>query len=137
MDLAAMATIISAACSVANSLGLQRREGDRRSLTHADVGKPQEIAISDNEFAKLTIALYNTYDPAELQAIYNRLAECRQLFMKNQDGQMRRGCICNVLRSVAEGNGGSLPDVPGWNETFRQLCLETSVSPTATQLRQV
>ena len=122
MDLEAIAAIIRAACDVAAFLRLQR-EDDQRTLTPDDVEKPPEIAISDTEFAALTTALYNSYDSAELQAIYNRLAECRQRFMETLDGQERQRCICNVLRRVAQGNNDSLPDIDGWNETFRQLCL--------------
>lgn len=122
MDLAAIAAVVSAACSLAKTLGLERTR-DARPLAHADIKKPATVPIPDGAFAELTIALYNTYDPAELQAINVRLAECRQQFMRTGEGQVRQECICNVLRDVAAGNGGSLPDIDDWNETFNRLCL--------------
>lgn len=131
MDLAAIAAVVSAACSLAQTLGLERGD-DARPLAAADIAKPSTVPISDSEFAELTIALFNSYDPAELQAIYRRLAECRQQFMQTLEGQARQECICNVLRAVAAGNGGSLPDIDNWSETFKRLCLQSSERSTAT-----
>ena len=132
MGLEVMAAIISAACSVADLLSRHReREHDPRPLEQTDIEKPLDVPISHTQFAELTIALYNTYDSAELQVIYNRLAQCRQRFMETLDGQKRQECICDVLHGVAAGNGGSLPGIDDWNETFDQMCRQSSAPPAA------
>ena len=120
MDITGIATVISAACSVA-SLFRKRHAQERRSLDRADIKTPPGLSISEAAFAELTVALYNTYDAAELQVINNRLADCRQQFMQNLNGQIRQQCICRVLREVADGNGGALP-TNELDDTFRQLC---------------
>ena len=131
MDLEAIAKIVSAACSFADLLIRHRKREHDTTLKQTDIEKPLDVPISDTQFAELTIALFNTYDRAELQAIKNRLAECRQQFMETLDGQKRQECICSVLHSVAAGNNGSLPGIDDWKETFNQLCLQSSAPPAA------
>ena len=130
LDITGMATIISAACSVATLLRQRLQKEPSHFLTPADIVQspdlshvvsPPTSSISAADFAELTVALYNTYDTAELQAINNRLAECRQQFMQTIDGETRQQCICNVLHQVAVGNGGALPTTE-LNDTFQQLC---------------
>ena len=118
MELTAIAAIVSAACAVVQLLRRRERTVDSNAIREEI---PPDIVVESSEFVLVALTL-NTYDDAEIRSIRNRLAKCRDDFERTLNGCERCKCICRVLRQVVNGNGGALPNVKGWNETFDQLC---------------
>ena len=119
MELTTIASTISAACAVLQMLRERGTRADDPSAIRDEI--PLDLDVEPSAFVDLALTL-NTYDPAEIRTIRNRLAQCKDDFERTLDGNARRRCICQVLEQVAVGNGGALPDLDGWNDTFDQLC---------------
>ena len=119
MELATIAAIISAACAIVQFLRDSGRSAADPEAIRTQI--PGDLDVEPSAFVELALTL-NTYDPAEVRSIRNRLAQCKDHFESTFDGEARRKCICGVLQQVAVGNGGTLPDLEGWNDTFDQLC---------------
>ena len=72
---------------------------------------------------------YQTYSDAELEAIKIRIEGCRERFVKEGAGELRKICFCSVLSDVKVGNGGDIPD-PEWEKVYAQLkCAEVPTGP--------
>ena len=119
VELATIAAVISAACAVVQFLRDSDRRADDPNAIRAQI--PDGLDVKPSAFVALALTL-NTYDTAEIRSIRNRLAQCKDDFETTLDGDARCKCICHVLEQVAVGNGGALPDLDGWNDTFNQLC---------------
>jgi hypothetical protein len=64
---------------------------------------------------------FSTYSEEEVQAILNRLKDCRDRFVKEGSGPARQRCLCNVFKDVVDGNGGKLPRIDDWERFYREL----------------
>jgi hypothetical protein len=65
-------------------------------------------------------ATFSTYSDDEVKELSRRVEQCRQRFIAEGSGKDRARCLCNVLRDVKDGNGGTIP-LPEWEEMYRQL----------------
>ena len=61
-----------------------------------------------------------SYSAEELEAIKQRLNECRERFIAEGGGQQRTRCICSVLRNVKNGNGGKIP-LREWEKAYKAM----------------
>lgn len=74
------------------------------------------------EAARLASVRYSTFSDAELEAIADRLQDCRDRFIAEGSGRRRSQCLCSVFEDLIEGNGGILPHVDDWERIYKQLC---------------
>jgi ribosomal 50S subunit-associated protein YjgA (DUF615 family) len=72
------------------------------------------------ESRRVSVAL-STYSEKEVKAIFSRLEQCRDRFIKQGGGADRASCVCSVLNEVKKGNGGQLPRIDDWGNIYRQL----------------
>ena len=72
------------------------------------------------EAARASLA-FSTFSDEEVDALANRMANCRTRFIKEGSGSQRVECMCSVLNDAKEGNGGTLPKVDDWQNIYAQL----------------
>lgn len=63
---------------------------------------------------------FSTYSKDEIEAIHERLDNCRKRFIDEGDGKARSRCLCSVLTDVRDGNGGNIP-VDEWENAYSTL----------------
>lgn len=66
----------------------------------------------------------STYSDQEIDAIKDRIENCRERFIREGSGEQRKTCLCSVLNDVKDGNGGVMP-VSEWDEIYNQLNCAT------------
>jgi hypothetical protein len=72
---------------------------------------------------------FSTYDDSEIEALVQRMQQCRGQFAAEGGGEQRVKCICNVLNTARIGNGGTLPEIDDWKNIYSQLgCSRLEVS---------
>ena len=109
-SLAALAATISAMVDVLR-LGKE---------TYEEYFRQRERDPSLAEKVKVLSLTFSTYSSEELDAIKERIENCRRRFIEEGAGDARRRCLCSVLRDVRDGNGGTIPE-PEWESAFEQL----------------
>jgi len=115
MDYANVVATISAMCAV------YQTGKDVFESYYSDYLKSPNITI---EAERLRSALM-TYSDEEVEAIEDRIQGCRERFIKEGSGERRATCLCSVLTDVKDGNGGTIPDIDSWEETYIHLGCET------------
>ena len=78
------------------------------------------MPVEEEDINKLQAA-FNTYGKNEVEAIVNRIENCRRLFIDEGSGDDRRRCLCSVLRNVSSGNNGLILILTGGGYV-RALC---------------
>lgn len=73
-----------------------------------------------NRKVKVLEVAFSTYSAEEIEAIDERIQNCRRRFIEEGSGEARRICLCSVLRDVRDGNGGHIPD-PEWEQAYDRL----------------
>lgn len=71
--------------------------------------------------AKRVSETVSTYSEEEVEALLNRLKQCRDRFIQEGSGPSRAKCLCSVFADAMAGNGGQLPDIDDWQKFYRQL----------------
>src|SRR5579862_8198408 len=65
---------------------------------------------------------FSTYSEREIEAMIQRLENCRDRFIAEGSGKGRNECFCSVLEDFKAGNGGVLPPIDDWKRMYEQMC---------------
>ena len=65
--------------------------------------------------------VFSTFSEQEVQSILDRLKACQDRFISEGDGAARKRCFCQVFKDVIDGNGGTLPRIDDWENTYQQM----------------
>lgn len=114
-DWANISTVISAMCDV-----LTLGQATFKTYFRKRLNDPERKGK-----AQILQSAFSTYSRAESRDINDRIESCRKNFMAEGNGARRRRCLCNILRHVKDGNGGTIPD-PYWARTYETLGCETA-----------
>ncbi|SRR6266550_387333 len=71
--------------------------------------------------AKRVSHTFSTYSEEEVEALLNRLKQCRDRFIQEGSGPNRAKCLCSVFADAMVGNGGKLPLIDDWGRFYKQL----------------
>jgi hypothetical protein len=108
---ASYAAIVSAICDLIKLGGslIEHLEARRSAPDFMDAGEAFQAALS-------------TYSAEETESILSGIDGCRERFIREWSGPLRRECTCSVLGDVLAGNGGTMPpEVPVCEKTYKAL----------------
>ena len=111
MDYANLVATISAMCAV-----YQTGKDIYKSHFSKFIGSP-----TIKQDAKILRLALMTYSAEEIEEIEDRIKGCRDRFIREGIGKKRARCLCSVLTDVKDGNGGVIPNIDRWKETYDQL----------------
>ena len=66
----------------------------------------------------------------EIDALVSDIGACRHRLESQGSGNDRSRCLCRILSSIKEGNGGSIPPIDEWERMHAELgCAPAGESP--------
>jgi hypothetical protein len=57
----------------------------------------------------------------EMQALIEKIEECRVRIISEGSAKDRAGCLCSVFNEIKAGNGGGLPFIDDWQHMYDEL----------------